>query len=237
MVLLSACSGGGGDSGSNVPIPRDQVIPEHVLISKQKISYPTPPIQYGAAVAWAQSVTLNAYQHGETAHIEIDYIRLIEQEQGAINSTLVIESAYDDDKPTLLCDQTGCEGALYERLCADNQYRPECWFRDDIHEPMYNSSIAAGTLRIDLSQTPNKVVHWWTPRSLAKQNARYSIESRFKITGKGAIQFGVDYWLNLTAAYNGYDSACQSSNNCEAWASNWYGDTNGQFVVKTVPLY
>lgn len=230
VLTVTGC--GGGSSDNPTPMQPGQVRPADVLIPDEKMDFPTSPIRFTAVQGWAQVVTLSKTQQvAETAVLEMDFMRLLEEDPATGATTSIAEAGFDRDSPRLPCVLPigVCEGALYQR---------DPWFGTDTHVEMFNSSVASGVLRIDVAPTPDKVAHWWTPRASSKQGRRYFIETRFRITGKAALQFGADYWLNLNADYNGpQDAKCEIHNNCQAWASIWFGDTGGGFVTKKVPLY
>lgn len=229
-VIVTGC--GGGSSANPAPLQSGQVRPADVLIPDEKVDFATSPIRFAAVQGWAQTVTLSkSQQTADTAILEMDFMRLLEEDPATGATTPIAETGFDRDSPRLTCVLPigVCEGALYQR---------DPWFGTDAHVEMFNSSVANGVLRIDVAPTPNRVAHWWTPRASSKSGRRYFIETRFRITGKAALQLGADYWLSLNADYNGpQDAKCEVHNNCQAWASMWFGDTGGVFVTKRVPLF
>lgn len=100
---------------------------------------------------------------------------------------------------------------------------------------MFNSLISNGQLTISISKTPNRVAHWWTKRFEVNSTCNYFAKIRFKIKGAASLQIGSDWWRDLNAERNEYDPDCIKSNNCEAWASDWFSDTNDRFVTILVP--
>ena len=112
------------------------------------------------------------------------------------------------------------------------------WFDASAHNfatQAYNIKAAAGLLAIDVSQTPNSMIHWWTNRLTLTPGATYSAEVQFKVEGKTAIIFGSDWWRSTSAPAIDWAWDCTKTNNCEAWVSDWYGDTGGQFITVRVP--
>ena len=231
-AFLAGCGGGGG---ANEPtLEQGQVIPSDVMTNRQKVDFATAPSRYKAVLGWAQAVTLSKSQVGGTAALEMDYLRLVEETNPALGIVMpMAEASFDSPSLHLICILPGgrCDGALYER---------DPWYGSDSHVEMFNSTVANGTLQIDVSQTPNKVAHWWTPRvAETAPGRRYYLEARFRITGKAALQLGVDYWVDVGSSYNGPQNVgcTNGSNNCQAWASNWFGDTGGVFVTRKVPVF
>jgi hypothetical protein len=86
-----------------------------------------------------------------------------------------------------------------------------------------------------VAQTPDAIIHWWTPKLNFKPGAIYSVKARVQIDGSTAIQFGMDYWRTINSGFNVYDPTCQTSNNCEAWITDWVVDNQGDFVEVTLP--
>ncbi len=119
------------------------------------------------------------------------------------------------------------EGGLFKRF-------PR-WFSDNSHTIITNSIIENGLLKIIVSDTPDKIVHWWTERVNASPNCKYGLEIKVRIEGNVSLQLGSDFWRELNSPYNGYDPNCINSNNCEAWVSDWYSDTNGRFIIIRSP--
>ncbi len=96
--------------------------------------------------------------------------------------------------------------------------------------------LTGGTLSINLKPIPENIVHLWTePRVKAVPGARYGILAVVKVEGDARLQFGMDYWRGDTSPYNGWSNGCVTSNNCEAWLSDWIGDTKGQYQQVLVP--
>ena len=118
------------------------------------------------------------------------------------------------------------EAGLYVRY--PNWYDPAS---NDFHTQAFNMHVQNGVLSIDVSQTPDNIVHWWTPRQTVKAGAKYSVEIRLKVAGKCSVQLGSDYWRSLTSI-----AIPNGDNNREAWISDWIGDTNSEFVTVTAPL-
>lgn len=199
--------------------------PQYACWKAETIEHKLPK-GYEAAVIWFQAVTISASHSGAIdgpAKVIIDYERVIEK-QPDNTENVVYERKYGWDNRPL----SSAEGGLYLR-------RP--WFGgNDYHEPMSNSLIDGGLLTIDVATRPQRVAHWWTDRVSVTPGSRYFAEVRFEVVGMAAIQLGSDWWRTLDAPYAGYDATCKRSNNCEAWVSGWYENTDGDFITVRVPL-
>lgn len=208
------------------PIEESSFIPDGAIKEGEEINRINPPSGFGSVVSWAQAATLSPNQSSnETAKIWVDYMRLIEDPPGS-GTQIIDEVNYDNIEAEPLSIS---EGGLYDRS-------PQ-WYNTDNHAPVFNSEIKDGILYIDVSKTPNNIVHWWGQRKKSTPNAKYYIEIRFKIEGKIGLQLGVDYWIDLSSDWNGWDQNCLGVNNCEAWYSDWFGDTEGEFITIRVPTY
>lgn len=199
-------------------------IPEGAPILQQSIEQDSPPSEYSAVVIWAQAATLTSKQSTtEQASVTVDYWKVIENL--ADGTTRTIKEDYNYTNKSF---STG-EAGLY--------IRTPSWFPPgDVHTEATNMHADSGSLYLDISQTPNNIVHWWTPRLYFTIGATYSAEIRFKVEGKTAVQFGSDWWKDtIVSPPTEQEIDCSKKNNCEAWVSDWYGDTGGQYVTVTVP--
>jgi hypothetical protein len=94
------------------------------------------------------------------------------------------------------------------------------------------SSIQNSVLTIDMNATPDNIAHWWTDRKPCKSGATYYVEMRVRITGQIGLQLSADFWKDMVSSWAG-----DNVNNREYFNSDWYGDTNGQFIVIRAPHY
>ena len=217
VTILNGCGeGGGNDSNEN------STVPEGAIWTKQTIRVDTPPDGFGAFLIWAQTATLKGGQsRSEKAFVTIDYWKAIEEINSVQN--VLYEEHYDyNDRKEFTTDEAG----LYVRY--------PIWFdpaSKDYHALAFNMFAQNSVLSIDVSQTPDNIVHWWTPRQSVKVGAKYSVEIRLKVEGKCSVQLGSDFYRSLTSIV-----IPNVDNNREAWISDWIGDTNGQFVTVTAPL-
>jgi len=200
------------------------VVPQGAWKTQQTITNRYLPADFGtngAIMATAQVATLSKTQSEVPATVEVDYMRLIEDDP-ITGTKILAESHYDIASPQGL---TINQGALYDRS-------PVWYGYTDKHVPMLNSSIQNSVLKIDMSSTPDNIGHWWTDRTPSKQGATYYVEMRVKISGKVSLQAGADFWKDMTSSWAG-----DNVNNREYFSSDWYGDTNGQYIVIRVPHY
>lgn len=200
------------------------VVPQGAWKTQQTITNRYLPADFstnGAIMGTAQIATLSKTQSGVPATVEVDYMRLIEDDP--ITGTKVLaENHYDVASPQGLSIN---QGALYDRS-------PVWYGYTDNHVPMFNSSIQNSVLKIDMSVAPDNIGHWWTERKPCKQGATYYFEMRVKISGKVGLQVGADFWKDMTSSWAG-----DNVNNREYFSSDWFGDTNGQYIVIRAPHY
>lgn len=221
MILCAFLMFGIISCGSNGPETQPPNVPQGAWSTHQVVTNRFPPSGYNAVVAWAQAATLSKTQTGVSAKIEVDYMRLVEEDP-ITGITILAEETYNATTPQILSIN---QGALYDRT-------PSWFANDDHHVLMTNSIIQNGLLSIDVSQSPDNIAHWWTSRAISKPTATYYVEMRVRITGQVGLQLGGDFWTTLTSPWAGYNV-----NNREYFASDWYGDTNGQYVVIKAPKY
>lgn len=184
------------------------------------------PSGYSAANIWYQVMTKNSSHNQATdgeAIIQIAYDKVIEQ---CDNSTKTI---YERNYTNYKIAPTNQYGALYLR---------DPWFGgNNFNEELSNTYVQNNALTISVGGTPDRVAHWWTDRFNVSSSCKYISEISFKITGAATFQVGSDWWRSTSAPYSGWDAACITSNNCEAWLSDWFSDTNGEFITIKVPYH
>lgn len=209
------------------------LVPDNAVIPTEIIEHQLPS-DYSAGLIWFQAVTQkNPYDEslkGE-AKITIDYEEVIESCPPNAPKQIFVRN-YDID--------SGPMSPNYGGLFLRNP-----WFDTNDHLPISNSEIQGGNLTITVSQFPDKVAHWWTDRFPVDSLCSYFAKVRFKIEGEVSFQIGSDWWRvtwhpdcenDPLCVYNGYDETCQKSNNCEAWVSDWFSNTEDRYAVVTVPL-
>ena len=170
-----------------------QMIPDGAIWANETIRRAVAPPGFHAVIGWLQAATLSPDQSGEPAKIIVDYMKLIEQDPEG-NESVIYKEHYNDSRPRALSID---EGGLYDRH--------PWWFATDEHTRVFNSEIRDGYLTIDVSQTPNRIVHWWTYREWNNVGHRYFLELRVKVQGAVGLQLGSDFWVDLESPWNGYD--------------------------------
>ena len=198
-------------------------VPNGAQFSKQMIKRENIPNSWSSVVGWLQTVTLQPDQSGKTASITIGYMKLYEYDRSTKKSSVIFDKTFNDKGSRQLSDNEGRLFPREPRWYANNAEGDENY--------IFNSIIRNGYLTIDVSKTPNKIVHWWTPQLDARDNCDYYMEVSAKIEGDVALQIGSDWWQSVGAQWCG-DEQC----NKLAWVSDWYGDTGGQFITITAPL-
>lgn len=175
-------------------------------------------------VGMINAVTIYPCSRGREATIEIHELSIVRfDEKGTIAAT-VATARYDGGRGTLLID-----GGQWKRY-------PE-WFISG--QPLIQPKVSrqtGGTLLIDLAAVSDHIVHMWTmPRIKVEPGVRYGITAIVRVTGDARLQLGMDYWKGASSPYNGWSEGCKTSNNCEAWLSDWIGDTGGEFRLVVAP--
>lgn len=88
---------------------------------------------------------------------------------------------------------------------------------------------------IDLKSIPEHILHMWTDRIPAVAGHVYGIRAEVRVTGDARLQLAMDYWKGRDSRPLPWAEDCQGMNHCEAWLSDWIGDTAGQFVTVISP--
>jgi len=199
-----------------------QSVPSGAQLKNQKIKG-SLPTGWTSVLGWMHAATIEKEQDGKTALITIDYFKFYEYDLKTKTTKVIYEENYDEKNQRNLDEN---EGRLFPR-------EPK-WYNDNAEEgdnTIYNSKIKNGYLIIDVSKTPKNIVHWWMPQQEAKPNCEYYMEVSAKIEGFVGLQIGSDWWEYVGSPWCG-DEKC----NKLAWISDWYGDTNGQFIIITAPV-
>lgn len=208
----------------NVSNTASGIIPNGALWKQETIRQKTAPEGFETAVGWINAATESPCVTSRTAaEIEIRSIRLIARTNGTGRETIVKEVMFEGDGASAF------ERALFPRV-------PK-WFGETTgSNDQAIDRVQDGIFAVDLAQASRRVYHGWTaPRSPIEPNAVYFVEVTAKITGEARLQLGVDYWRDANVPHNGYDDYCNGTNNCEAWISDWYGDTGGKFETFRAP--
>ncbi len=201
---------------------KDTIIPDGAIWHNQTLKQVYTPNNFNAVLGWLQAATITPIFSNDSGIIYVDYMKLIE-----VTSNIEKTVYFEDYNMTTIRPLNLNEGGLYKRF-------PK-WFVDNSHTKIMSSSIENGVLKIIVSDTPDRIVHWWTSRVKTLTNSKYLLEIKVKIKGKISLQLGSDFWRELDSPYNGFDPNCITSNNCEAWISDWYSDTNDEFIIIKAP--
>ncbi|OGI21513.1 MAG: hypothetical protein A2808_00550 [Candidatus Moranbacteria bacterium RIFCSPHIGHO2_01_FULL_55_24] len=198
-------------------------VPQGAIWKDETIREKNTPGDYSAVVGWINAATvLPCAVEGSKAEIEIRSIKVIEQNIETGEEKTVREVSFGNDRK-------GFEGGLFKRL-------PEWFGPGEGDHASKLESLKDHALRISLEEASQNVYHGWTaPRAETTPGTRHIVEVEARIAGAARLQLGLDYWRDLEVPYNGYDEKCQASNNCEAWISEWYGDTDGEFATLRAP--
>lgn len=175
-------------------------------------------------VGMLNAVTVYPCSRGREASVEIHEFSIVRWDERERKLVTEATARYDGRRSAYTLD-----GGQWKRT-------PE-WFISG--QPSVQPSVVrqtAGLLRIDLASIPEHIYHgWMQPRLKAVPGAQYGIIAIVRITGDARLQLGMDYWKGMGSEYNGWSAGCKQSNNCEAWLSDWIGDTGGEFRLVIAP--
>ncbi|MCA9365168.1 MAG: glycosyltransferase [Candidatus Moranbacteria bacterium] len=153
------------------------------------------PQKYEYITAWVNIVSTGPWW--KESNVKIHHWRMWENNQEGERKLI-----YDSQDPR------EWNGGMFSADFSSNEYK-QVTFNDKEQ-----------TKIVAVPRTQKKVLHAWTPRIEAQQDAQY--ETEVCVTGKNIfVQAGADYWINREAGYNGYHENCHDTNNCEAWIGNW----------------
>ncbi len=166
-------------------------------------------------------------------------------EQVGTSAPKLVQTITFDGKGT---DGVG-SGGIFPRTLTRNGRDVEQWFGETDgtgeSELVYDYEEAA--YNVDPGKIARRLFHNWSdPRLDNKPGARYLVEMEVRISGAARLQIGLDWWRGMGDGYTGFDPECQNpesrknrsdnpANNCEAWMSDWFGDTGGRFLTIRVP--
>lgn len=172
------------------------------------------PENFRAVLALMQVVSVAPcpMQSGQEAKLTIRAIRLIERDPATGSESVVTEvTDFSQKKGAFRFD-----GELYPRT-------PR-WYPGGSEKAGSILSNEGTNLVINLAGAPTRIYHGWTdPKVATKPGMYYLVEMEVKLSGLARLQMGIDYWREITSAYNEFDATCVRSNNCEGHLSRWYG--------------
>lgn len=258
LAMLSACGGGGSDSHdawqdfnnrpweefplagkqvsdkANEPrIPQEVRSPNPAFFPDETVSqqYLTPNwmAQHGFThgVVMINATMVYPRDRGFTALVEIRNMRFIcrDPTTGGLKFQQEVRIGLN---------QEGAQG----HFVSETYSREPGWFTSGVAQtkmvPKYTSVAAA----IDLRTNPMGIFHAWTePRFEFQPGCDYLVEVTARVTGDARIQVGMDSWKGLSSEYNGWSEGCATSNNCQAFLGDWWGDTAGLFITFRAPIH
>lgn len=191
--------------------------PSGALHLNQTGFHSAPPQEgFDRVVFWMLATTCRSVDV-EKAKIFLDYVRIYEISEN--QKKLVYEKNYK-----LETEIHANSGGLYKKN--------PIWFYEGTSTKISNVVNNKKTeFYIDLAKTPDNLVHWWTDRIKYDPSKKYEFEIRIKIEGCGSLQTGLDFWKGAFTPYNGWDPKCRNTNNCEKCASDWFGETGGEYKI------
>jgi hypothetical protein len=180
--------------------------------------HPTPPPGFAAVTGWMQAIDIRG--QGEPSTVEVDWMRLHATVNGA--DVVLLEDLFASPNPAM--EWYGL-------------YRRDPWFAGDWLESM-PFDLQGGAMILQPGLRPDRVFHWWntapaqnvTRALVPAGTSRIWFEARARIAGGAGVQAGIDYWKDLTAPYAGVNV-----NNTEAGASDWYGNSTGDWQIIQIP--
>jgi hypothetical protein len=184
----------------------------------QKILRHAVPEGFTAAVGWLTATTATPCIHRD------DVARIVIDEWAVITRT---EEGNDMAFGETFDGVTELQGGWFVRY-------PQ-WFANNTHSNLTLASQNAELL-IDLAPHSQQIAHVWTPRFAVSPGDIVLVRARVKVEGLARLEFGVDFWRDFDVEYNFFDEFCRDTHNCEAWVSDWIGDTHGEFVTVELPL-
>lgn len=228
--LYTTCPAGSERYAETIPIEAGSDDPAFFAVETIEPSYAVPGrmqwLGFTHVVGMFNVVTSEACDRGEPATIELRSLALIEEDIRTGDTRAVATVTFAGDT---LNGETRLEHRLFYR-------KP--WFTSGV--PAAQPVIAAiedGVYWLNARFVPKAIIHGWTtPRVPTEPGKRYLVEAEVRVTGAARIQLGMDYWRGAQAEYNGWSAGCETSNNCQAWLSDWLGDTGGEFVTWRAPV-
>ncbi len=170
-------------------------------------------------------VTVYPCDRGKAATVELKALRVIRKDPNSGYETV-------EQLVTFGNGWNLPNGLVYKTF-----YRQPGWFTSG--EPTIQPTlvgIGKQIYTVNVKSIPKGIYHAWTaPRVAAVPGHPYFVEVVVRVTGDARLQLGMDYWRGSTSDYTGWTPGCTGSNNCQAWLSNWLGDTRGKFVTWRAP--
>ena len=198
--------------------------PHGAIWEKETILFEKAPADYTMLVGWINATTTIPCEDTSATRPEITIRKLSIISISESGEQQVVETIDPMDGDRFV-------GRLFPRI-------PK-WFGET--EGRNDSAVAVTTgegLNLLVSAIPLRVYHGWTePRIVFDPTLRYGIEIEARISETARLQVGLDYWRDRESDYKGWDATCRSSNNCEAFISDWFGNTGGEFRTFIAPTF
>lgn len=209
---------------------RAQAPPESKLQSQVVHEGDPPNSSFTKLTLWAVGATLSqtSPSNSAVATISVEDWRFVASDRTTGAVTEIISSKYEQ------ADSGRIMGLQGTRVPWDTP--------SHVAIPLPDTTLIGDVLNIDLSNHRNEYYHWWNPiRLQIAPNTDYYIQSRFRLKGDAAIQFGSDWWVGDENFNCDYDYAnptkkCTEGSDphtAEAWHSDWFSG-EGLFEL-TVP--
>lgn len=168
-----------------------------------------PPQGWTSGVAWINSV-YDTRKTGEST-LQVDWVRLYCLVNG---------------QETLVAGETQSNGT---GVTWGGLYLRNPWFgNNDYHDPMtvdFSGNIAV----LPLSSIKDRVWHFGGSRGIIPSGASLCYaEARVKPQGVALVQLGLDFWINQTALWCGYNQC-----NTEGAASDWFAESIDWIIIST----
>jgi len=201
LLLLAGCDG----AVFVVSIDGDDsssLAPPEAPIKHAIVNSVLPPPGWESGVVWTQSVYDRDYFGSSTT--EIDWVRLI-------------------------CVVDGHEQVFESEIIGGGLYLRDPWFGGDIHEILDVEELRNydGNVEYNVFEAQDRVWHMWGVRPLIPENAtRCYGQVKVRIIGNALFQAGVDWWIDQTIDYCGYNQC-----NTEAMVSDWYGESVNWIII------
>lgn len=226
--LYASCKAGSTPPTQTVPVEAQEHDP--AFFAQQTLSPEYARMErlgFTHLVGMYNVVSTDRCDRGTPATVELRSFKIIETDAKTGKTEVVQTIAFDD---AAWANPHGLEYTLFYR-------KP--WFTSGVpaHQPIVVAR-EGGVYWINAQFVPKAIIHGWTkPRVEAKRNRRYAIEVEVRVSQGARLQLGMDYWRGSAVNYNGWSEGCRTSNNCQAWLSDWLGDTAGQFITWRVPVW
>ncbi len=225
VALLSGLAFGNGDGCT--PVQKKTIAPDGAQFQKETLHYKGSQELahkgFDHLLGWMTVVTAEpCLPVGKRAMVDVKSFRIVEVTP--TGKRYIAQSVdYQAESPVILT------GMLFNR-------KPAWYVSGQPNEAVSVDSIVGNRYIVDIEKAPHLIWHPYTqPRIAINSTSRYFIEATVKIVGDARVQFGIDYWKGSNSGYTGWSKDCSTSNNCEAWLSDWHGNTHGKYVTIRSP--